>query len=115
MVCRWDRGGGLEGLGVCLVKGKRLLSKLSPTVFLEALTEGDVPTEAGRLFQYFTTLTENADPLHLGVAVLMHLGRRQVQKMPQYDLFTCTRHLKLQLSVSSLTGLQDCLLFSFAG
>ncbi len=31
--------------------------------FLKTLTEGAVTTEAGSLFQYFTTLTENADPL----------------------------------------------------
>ncbi len=31
--------------------------------FLETLSEGAVTTEAGSLFQYFTTLTENADPL----------------------------------------------------
>ncbi len=31
--------------------------------FLKTLTEGTVTTEAGSLFQYFTTLTEKADPL----------------------------------------------------
>ncbi len=31
--------------------------------FLKTVTEGAVATEAGSLFQYFTTLTENADPL----------------------------------------------------
>ncbi len=31
--------------------------------FLKTLTKGAVTTEAGSLFQYFTTLTENADPL----------------------------------------------------
>ncbi len=31
--------------------------------FLKTLTEGAVTTEAGSLFQYFTTLTENADLL----------------------------------------------------
>ncbi len=41
--------------------GERLLSKLSPTIFLKTLTEGAVMTEAGNLSQYFTTLTENAD------------------------------------------------------
>ncbi len=30
---------------------------------LEKLTEGAVTTEAASLFQYFTTLTKNADPL----------------------------------------------------
>ncbi len=33
------------------------------TLFLKALTEGAVTTEAESLFQYFTTLTENADTL----------------------------------------------------
>ncbi len=32
-------------------------------LFLKPLTEGAVTTEAGSLFQYFTTLTESADPL----------------------------------------------------
>ncbi len=32
-------------------------------LFLKALTEGAVTTEAGSLFQHFTTLIENADPL----------------------------------------------------
>ncbi len=32
-------------------------------LFLKALTEAAVTTEADSLFQYFTTLTENADPL----------------------------------------------------
>ncbi len=31
--------------------------------FLKTLTEGAVTTEAGSLFQYFTTLTENGDPI----------------------------------------------------
>ncbi len=31
--------------------------------FLKTLTEEAVTTEAGSLFQYFTNLTENADPL----------------------------------------------------
>ncbi len=31
--------------------------------FLKTLTEGAGTTEAGSLFQYFTTLTENAGPL----------------------------------------------------
>ncbi len=47
----------------CSVNGERLLSKLSPTFSSKTLTEGVVTTEAGSLFQYFTTLTENADPL----------------------------------------------------
>ncbi len=32
-------------------------------LFLKIPTEGAVTTEAGSLFQYFTTLTEKADPL----------------------------------------------------
>ncbi len=32
-------------------------------LFLKRPTEGGVTTEAGSLFQYFTTLTEKADPL----------------------------------------------------
>ncbi len=32
-------------------------------LFLKILTEGAVTTKAGSLFQNFTTLTENADPL----------------------------------------------------
>ncbi len=56
--------GGLQG-GVgewgeeCSVKGgdgERFLSNL----FLKTVTEGGVTTEAGSLFQYFTTLTEKA-------------------------------------------------------
>ncbi len=31
--------------------------------FLKTLAEGAVRTEAGSLFQYITTFTENADPL----------------------------------------------------
>ncbi len=59
-VCRWDGVGG-DGAQICSVTGgdgERPLSKLSPT-----LTEGALTTEARSLFQYFTTLTENADPL----------------------------------------------------
>ncbi len=39
--------------------GEILLS----SVFLKPLTEGAVTTEAGSLFQFFTTIIENADPL----------------------------------------------------
>ncbi len=58
----WGVLGKWEG-DECSVNGRdweRLLSKL----FLKTLTEGAVMTEAGSLFQYFTTLTENAGPLH---------------------------------------------------
>ncbi len=58
--------GGMEGVGKWVDEfsvdggdGKRLSSKFS---FL-FLTEEAVTTEAGGLFQYFTTPTENADPL----------------------------------------------------
>ncbi len=37
--------------------------KASVQTFLKTLTEGAVTTEGGSLFQYFTTLTENAGPL----------------------------------------------------
>ncbi len=33
------------------------------SLYLKALTERVVTTEAGSLFQYFTTLTENAEPI----------------------------------------------------
>ncbi len=57
--------GGMVGVGKCVDEcsvnggdGKRLSSKLSFLFLTEAVT-----TEAGSLFQYFTTPTENADPL----------------------------------------------------
>ncbi len=43
--------------------GKDKNVQTSSNRFLKTLTEGAVTTEAGSLFQYFTTLTENADPL----------------------------------------------------
>ncbi len=56
------KGGGVRGVG-CVFSQGRSWEKTSVQTFsnrfLEALTEGDVPTEARRLFQYFTTLTEN--------------------------------------------------------
>ncbi len=42
-------------------RGKTSVQTFSSRLF-KKLTEGDVTTEAGSLFQYFTTLTENADP-----------------------------------------------------
>ncbi len=64
--------GGKEGFGG-RVKGGCVFSewgkwgKTSVQTFsnllLKTLTEGAATTEAGSLFQYFTTLTENADPL----------------------------------------------------
>ncbi len=60
-------GGGVnwgDGISVNLEAGERL-SKVQPfsNLFLKILTEGAVTTEAGSLFQYFTTLTEKADPI----------------------------------------------------
>ncbi len=52
MVCRWE-GGVFSQWGTSV----QTLAHL----FLETLTEGAVTTEAGSLFQYFTTLIENAD------------------------------------------------------
>ncbi len=61
------RGGRAKGGGgECSVNGgeggKTYVQAFS-NLFLKTLTEGAVTTEAGSLFQYFTTLTENADPL----------------------------------------------------
>ncbi len=71
-VNRW-RAGGMGGVGEwgneCSVNGgggERLLSKFSPTFFLKTLTEGSVTTEAGSLFQHFTTLSFGGGS-HLGV------------------------------------------------
>ncbi len=60
---RWDGGGGVEEWG-----DESSVQTFS-NLFLKALTEGAVTTEAGSLFQYFTNLTENAVPvLPLGVS-----------------------------------------------
>ncbi len=53
----WGRGVGKMGRW-----GKTPVQTFS-NLLLKTLTEGAVTTEAGSLFQYFTTLTENADPL----------------------------------------------------
>ncbi len=42
--------------------GKTTVQTFS-NLFLKALTEGTVTTEAGSLFEYFITHTENANPL----------------------------------------------------
>ncbi len=42
--------------------GKTSVQTLSG-LFLKTITEGALTTETGSLFQYFTTLIENADPL----------------------------------------------------
>ncbi len=56
----WEGWGGEEKWGdefsVNGGDGERLLSR-------KLLTEGSATTETGSIFQYFTTLTENADPL----------------------------------------------------
>ncbi len=38
-------------------------AKIFSKRFMKTLTESAVTTESGSLFQYFTTLTESADPL----------------------------------------------------
>ncbi len=64
--CAGERGGS-RGKGVVSVQSMGEVGKdfcpnfLQP--FLEKLTEGAVTMEAASLFQYFTILTENADPL----------------------------------------------------
>ncbi len=65
----WCGGGmgGIREMGRCVLSqwgrwGKTPV-QTSSNVFLKALTEEEVTAEAGSLFQYFTTLTENADPL----------------------------------------------------
>ncbi len=59
-------GGWQKGVGECSVNGgdvEKLLSKDFSKSYLKTMTEGAVTMEVGSLFQYFTTLTENADPL----------------------------------------------------
>ncbi len=53
-----------ESLHICVLGkwGKTSVQTFSSR-FLKTLIEGAVTTEAGSLFQYFTTLTENADHL----------------------------------------------------
>ncbi len=43
--------------------GKRFRSKLFPTFSWKKLSKETLTTEAGSVLQYFTTLTEIADPL----------------------------------------------------
>ncbi len=55
-------GGGGENWGdECSVNGED--GETSSNLFLKMLMNRAVTTEAGSLFQYFTTLTEMADPL----------------------------------------------------
>ncbi len=57
---KWD--GGVGGCGdECSLNGgdgERLPSKLFPNNYWKTVTEGAVTTEAGSLFQCFTTLTK---------------------------------------------------------
>ncbi len=59
--CAGGKGGGVsvQSLG----RWGKISVPTSSNRFLKTLTEGAVTMEAGSLFQYFTTLTENADPL----------------------------------------------------
>ncbi len=57
------RGGGEVGVFSQWGRWGKTSVQTSSNRFLKTLTEGVVTTEAGSLFQYFTTLTENADPL----------------------------------------------------
>ncbi len=45
------------------LKHRKTFVQSFSNLFLKTLTEGSVTTEDGSLFQYFTTLTENANPL----------------------------------------------------
>ncbi len=64
----WGGGGVGEWGNKCSVNGGRW-GRISVqnffNLYLEILTEGAATTEIGSLFQYFTTLAENADPLFL--------------------------------------------------
>ncbi len=62
--CAGGKGGG-DRVGVFSQWGRlgKTSVQTSSNRFLKALTEGAVTTEAGSLFQYCTTPTENADPL----------------------------------------------------
>ncbi len=68
-VSGWYEGGGGGGLGVGEMSAQpmgEMGKDFCPNfinIFLKTLTERAVTTEAGSLFQYFTTLTEKADPL----------------------------------------------------
>ncbi len=62
-------GGGVVGerqVGVSVQSLGEMGKDFSPNSnrFLKTLIEEAVTTEAGSLFQYFTALTKNADPLH---------------------------------------------------
>ncbi len=55
-VGRGGEGSSVQSMG----RWGKTSVQTSSSRFLKALTEGAVTTEAGGLFQYFTTLTENA-------------------------------------------------------
>ncbi len=55
-------GGVQVGRGVSVQSMGQMGKNFCPN-FLQPFLEGVVKTEAGSLFQYFTTLAENADPL----------------------------------------------------
>ncbi len=63
----WCAGGKEGGGGWVSVQLMSRWGKISVQTasnrFLKILTEGAITMEAGSLFQYFTTHTENADPL----------------------------------------------------
>ncbi len=67
MWCAGGKGGGREKGGGGGVQSMGKWGMISVQTFsnrvMKTLTEGGVTTEAGSLFQYFTTLTENVDPL----------------------------------------------------
>ncbi len=50
-------------------------------LFLKSLTEGAVTTETGSLFQYFTTLIENSDPLLRTLEYLVGVPSKAVPSM----------------------------------
>ncbi len=72
-VNEWCAGG--KGVGVSVQSLREMGKDFCPNFrqpFLEKMTEGAVTTEAGRLFQYFTTLTKMptlscSGGCHLGV------------------------------------------------
>ncbi len=61
----WCAGWKGGGVGVFSQWGRWRKTSIQtfPNRFLKILTERAVTTEAGSLFQYFTTRTESADPL----------------------------------------------------
>ncbi len=59
-MCRWEGGGWVFSQWG---RWEKTSVQTSSRRFLKTLTEGAVTTEAGSLFQHFTTLIENADPL----------------------------------------------------